>query len=148
MRKLRFTLSLIAFLSIFITQSINLFAVGGGSSSESSIDIPLPAQNYFATITDVLKIVVDGNRISWNGKIYLEGMLGHAKVSVPFEKINRITIEGPASAVDNGHMLAKVKLIDDQQVEILLLMNSKFYGQTSFGEFEVFIKDLKIIDFK
>ena len=142
-------IKLLSFLALLIgitSQQLTL-AVGGGGGGAASDSIPLPTTNYSATVTDSTSISLKAERLSWNGKVYFDTQVGNSKIVIPFEKVGQLTIKRSAKNTPQDYVLGEFELLDGQTVEALLLMDSKLYGQTSFGNFELFVRDLEQISF-
>lgn len=143
--KIKFILlAFIYFISIYFNSFI--FGMGGGDSN-SEPSIPLPLKNFEVVVQDVQGRKIKANRISWNGKIYLEGKIGETKFTIPFEKMKRIVLDHDKYAPANS-VFSEILLRSGEKVDLLLETNSKYFGETSYGKFEVYIRDLLMIEFK
>lgn len=118
---------------------------GGGDSTENQI--PLPQRNYSAVITDSQGIQTEVHRITWEGKIFLKGNYGDALTTIPFNKIQKVemTSEVPKDA---QMVILRITLFTGNSVNLQLERSSKIYGETEFGNFEIFVSDLKSVQVK
>ncbi len=120
------------------------FALGGDAGQTRSI--PLPEKNYSVVITDVQNIQTSADRVSWEGKVYLQGRRGEALTTIPFEKISQIEMI-PQTTAPPGSIATKVTLRSGESVQLHVKGTSKAYGETSFGKFEIYLQDVRKILF-
>ncbi|MDX2469423.1 MAG: hypothetical protein QNL04_02470 [SAR324 cluster bacterium] len=121
-----------------------LWAMGG--NKDSANDIPLPEKNYSVIITDTQNVQTTASRVSWEGKIYFQGRRGDALATIPFEKIAQIDVN-PNAVAPPGSIATKVTLKSGEAIQLYVKATSKTYGETSFGKFEIYLRDLQKIIF-
>ena len=117
-----------------------------GDNNQGSTTIPLPEKNYSVVITDAQKVQTTADRVSWEGKVYLQGHRGEALTTIPFEKISQVELD-PNGAAMAGAISAKVTLKNGEAVLLQIRGTSKAYGETSFGNFEIYLRDIEKIVF-
>lgn len=125
--------------------SSSIFAMGGDSSDEKSI--PLPPKNFTVSLTDAQGVETKADRISWDGKIYIQGRRGEALTTVPFEKINQITLL-PDEKAHAGSIASKITLKSGEEIRLDVKATSKAFGETSFGKFEIYMRDIRTVKFQ
>ena len=131
-------------LLFFSLAPLFLGAMGGNHNGQT--DIPLPEKNYSVIITDKQNVQTTATRVSWEGKIYFQGRRGDALATIPFAKISQIDINSNALAPP-GSVSTKVTLRSGESIQIHIKATSKTYGETSFGKFEIYFRDLQKIIF-
>lgn len=106
----------------------------GGSASQ-----PTTTSSFSAKVTDIANNAVEINSVTIDGKTTFGGYLGKGRVQIPFERIIHIEI-------NKG--IACVTLIDGPQVCNLKANEiSRIYGNTSYGTYQIALKDVKWLDF-
>ena len=119
---------------------------GGGGDAEGS-QVPLPARNYTVTITDTTGNSVQASRFTWEAKTFIRARYGNATVSLPFDKIATVQVT-PGKAAATDWMPAAVTLGTGEKIEVSIERNSKCYGETKFGGYEIYFKDVATLSFK
>jgi hypothetical protein len=123
---------------------IALLLLGMAPWSEDAPDtrIPEPSISFKVEVVDVDLNKFDVVKASVDGHIFLTGAIGRAKVSIPFDKIDRIHFE-PRD--ERGlDLLAVVTLHGGEQQTLELSGTVPCYGQTSYGNLSIetrFIRD-------
>lgn len=135
----------ILFLILCLFTASHVFAMGGDSIEER--DIPLPAKNYSVTIQDVKGVTTDASRVSWNGKIYFQGKRGESLTTVSFSKVKKVTILRKEKT-PKGSIATDILLTSGDTIRLYMESTSKCFGETSFGKFEIYLQDLRNIEFK
>ncbi|MDH4247545.1 MAG: hypothetical protein OEW39_06995 [Deltaproteobacteria bacterium] len=120
---------------------------GGGGDAEGS-QVPLPARNYTVTITDTTGNSVQAARFTWEAKTFFRARYGNATVSLPFDKIASLQANPGAKAAATDWLPATVTLETGEKIEVSLERSSKCYGETKFGGYEIYFKDVASIAFK
>ena len=104
--------------------------------------IPEPAISYRVEVQDVDLNTFDVVKATFDGHIFLTGTIGRAKVSIPFDKIDRIHFEAKD---DRGlDLLALVTLQGGGQQTLEVKGTVPCYGETSYGNLSIesrFIRD-------
>ncbi len=104
-----------------------------------TLRIPIPALNYRMRVTDTDLTVFEVTSASIDGHIYLSGTLGKAKVSVPFDKIAKVNFDRG----EGTDLHAIVTLKDGSQQTLDVNGSSPCYGEASFGNVTIPLKDLR-----
>jgi hypothetical protein len=134
---------------LFLGAAFCLMGLGGGTESGSGSNIPLPQENFTATVADRSGQSLEARRFNWEGKVQFRAQLGNATVSLPFSKIKSVKIAGGEGDKGNVALIkAAVTLRSGDTVEVLLDRGSKCYGETKFGNYEIFLKDVASIEFQ
>jgi hypothetical protein len=121
--------------------------MGGGNSSTEKV-VPIPDKNYTVTVTDSRGAKVEARRFTWEGKVHFQGQFGQATVTLPFPKLQSMQIAPTAPTGSPNLILAKVKLKTGETLDLSLERTSKCYGETSFGTYEIFVRDIAQIQFE
>lgn len=115
----------------------------GGDSPPARI--PIPAKVFSASFEDKTGVVVQASRVTFNGEVFVYGTLGEAQVTVPFEKIAHVRFT-PAEGVEKVTATAVLKA-DQSEVSLILPDDSPWYGETTFGNYQIEVRQLKRITF-
>ena len=98
-----------------------------------------PASSFNARVMDTANNAVEISSVVIDGKVLFQASLGKGKVRIPFENISRITIKDKNACVT---LKSSRELCDLKISEI-----SKIYGNTSFGTYQISLKDVAWIEF-
>lgn len=134
------------YLAPFVIFSSLLLLMGMGSlgGTAPADKIPVPEKNFNARALDHQGIETSLSQFSFDGKVFLVGKRGDATVTIPFEKISRLDIQGQ----EGNEVLATVILRNQERIEVKVDKNLKFYGKADFGTFQIDMKDLKSVNFQ
>ena len=116
----------------------------GLGGTDAPTRIPVPAREFSATVEDRSGTIVDVRSATFDGEVFLFGMLGEAQVSVPFEKIKEIRFE-PASTA--GSLVAMAVLHAGDPVRVIVDNDVPCYGETAFGFYKIEVKSIRRITF-
>ena len=130
-------LYLVAFLTGFL-----LITGMGGLGGTPSGKIPTPEKDFSATLIDKQDVVTKCKQISRDGDVFFLGKKGKGTFTVSFEKVKIAEFQN-----GKGVVIAVLKLIDGQTIEIEMDKSQKFYGNVNFGTFQIEVSDLKKITF-
>lgn len=134
-------LGLLAFLGLAPALAV---ATGFGGDNPPS-RIPIPAKDYSAKVEDQGGVVVEVDRVTWNGEVFLYGNVGAAQVTVPFDGIR--TVEILPSTVQ-GKRKARVSLRTGESVEIQVNDDTPCYGRTKFGNYSIEAEEIRFVTFE
>ena len=123
--------------------SLGLGDGGGGSDA----GIPIPKRNYTVKVTDAKGQSVEAKRFTWEGNVHFRAQLGNATITLPFQKLKSMKVRRGKKSGNPGMMAATVALKTGETVEVSLESTSKCYGETRFGNYEIFFKDIGEIVF-
>jgi len=116
-----------------------LFSMGmsgmGTQGGERAVQSP-----YNAEIMDITNNKIDIKTVVIDGRTTFSAYLGKGKVHIPFENISRIVIKNYSACI----YLKNSEEICDLKLNKI----SKLSGKTSFGTYQISLKDLLWIDFK
>ena len=131
------------FLVAFLFFNGQIFALSGSSDDEK---IPIPSKDFSVQITDAKNIQTAANRVTWNGKIFVTAKRGDSEITIPFEKIKSINLFLD-KILEDGFIPANVALHNGTLIEVLLDSRGKCYGETEFGTFKLYVRNLLKVDF-
>ncbi len=114
----------------------------GGSSAPSRI--PVPAQDFTATVTDLSGEAATLSKVSFNGEVYVYGKKGEADVAVPFERIDKVRI---SPTDDKRYRSAYITLRDGDTVTVMVDYDAPCYGETSWGRYRIEVEKIRGIQF-
>ncbi len=121
-----------------------IFLLGMGGLGGTPVEkVPTPDKDFHARVVDRDGVQTSLSEFSQDGKTFLAGKRGEGLVAVPFDKISQVQFRTEGNLV-----AAKVSLRDQHSVEIMVEKQSRFYGKTDFGTFQIETKDLKSISFQ
>jgi hypothetical protein len=114
----------------------------GGDSPPSRI--PVPARVYDAVVEDGGGTRVPVTKATFNGEIFVYGMVGSGQVTVAFDQISEVRFE-PTN--DPTKFVALAKLHDGQLVKLTVDSDVPCYGATSYGNYQIDVEDIRKITF-
>jgi hypothetical protein len=132
---------------LLLAAALWLMGLGGGGQQEESA-IPIPARNFTVQVTDQQQRTVQATRFTWEGKTHFRAAFGNASITLPFEKLTGIQIRRDTTGLGPNQIGATATLIGGETIEIGLDTTSKCYGETAFGTYEIFVKDLASVQFQ
>ena len=140
---IRLKTKFLIFLSIFgfIMIHSSLFALSGGDAAGQ---IPIPAKDFAAVITDSKGVETKISKLTWNGKIFIEGHRGLSRVTVNFDNIKEIDVK-TATLDTQNRVEAEIGLKNGENHVILIDAGSTLAGETSFGSSKFFFKDISTL---
>lgn len=118
-------------------------ATGFGGDDPPS-RIPIPAKDFSATVEDHGGVVVEVDRVTWNGEVFLYGNLGAAQVTVPFGDIRTVEIL-PSETV--GKRSAKITMRSGDVLTIQVNDDTPCYGRTRFGNYAIEAEKIRLVTF-
>lgn len=122
---------------------------GGNGGGNGAADIPIPDENYNVAIADTSGQQLNARRFTWEGKVHFRGQLGNATVTLPFAKVRSVRVLHAQVSEDAGNLVpTEVELRNGNTVRIAIDRSSKCYGETEFGSYEIFFKDVGRIAFQ
>ena len=121
---------LILMLSISL---IGMSGLGGGPNQTQVSSV------FKAKVMDITNNEVELGNVTIEGKTSFGGFLGKGRIQIPFEKIASIDISKGTTCInfEDGGQVCNIKANDF----------SRLYGNTSFGSYQISLKDIKKIDF-
>ena len=128
--------------AVFMLAAFLLLAGMGGSGGFERA--PRVEKNYAVTLTDTSGTKIEGNKFSWDGRIYFSGYLGMAAVTLPFDRIRELTV----GERKERKVRVTARLVDGTETSIDIDAKSRCYGETSFGSFMLQMDEIKTIVFK
>jgi len=125
-----FTVGMILFLCVFLMGMSGMGSIAGQTGAASPFD---------AKVVDTTKNQVEISSITIDGKTSFNAYMGKGKVQIPFENISRIDI-----TEENASIILK-----NTGGTCTLRINgiSRIYGKTSFGTYQISLKDVVSIEF-
>ena len=105
--------------------------------------IPEPSTNFKVRITDVELATYEATRASFDGHVFLTGLWGKTKVSVPFEKIDKVMFD-PG---EGSEIVAIVSLRDGTNKTLSVRGTTPCFGEATFGNVSVQVRHLRDVVF-
>ncbi|MBT8490881.1 MAG: hypothetical protein KJN62_07525 [Deltaproteobacteria bacterium] len=125
-----FTLGTVLILCVF------LMGMSGTGTIASQGGVASP---FDATITDTTKSEVKILSVTIDGKTSFNAYMGKGKVQIPFENILRIDITEESACI--------TLINSDDMCNLRINGISRIYGKTSFGTYQISLKDVVSIEF-
>ena len=125
-----------------------LMGLGGGTENNAQNTIPIPRENFTVLVKDRSGQEVQARRFTWEGKVFLRGQVGNATVSMPFDKVLSVKVLPPEGQTAGAQVRAAVTLRAGDTVNVMIERGSKCYGETKFGNYEIFFKDVAELQFQ
>jgi len=120
------------------------FIMGMGAGTGGNVSpgkIPVPDRSFTGICIDQMDVATNCTDISIEGKTFVEGKMGEGTYTVDFQNIGSIDF---LSAGDN--MVGRLQLNDGIK-ELRMNGNSRVYGRTEYGTFQIKLSHLKRIVF-
>jgi len=116
--------------------SISLLGMSGLGGSPNQAQV---SSVFKAKVIDITNNEVELMNVTIEGKTSYGGFLGKGRLQIPFEKISSIDITKGNTCInfEDGGQVCNIKANDF----------SRLYGNTSFGSYQISLKDIKKIDF-
>jgi len=134
--------------ALLLLAALWLMGLGGGTEGGAGSSIPIPQQNFTVTVADRSGQSLEAKRFTWEGKVEFRGQIGNATVSLPFSKVKSVRVQPVNGDKTPGTVKATVTLRSGESVDVGIDRTSKCYGETKFGNYEIFFKDIASIDFQ
>ncbi len=131
------------FIFSFVSLATNLWALGDTKEAQKSNFVP--EKNYRVRILDNKGVSIKAERVSMNKQLYLEGMLGELKISIPFAKIAALKIFNTQNS--KTLFLLEIQLLSGKNLKLEVAKDTLVAGTVSYGSFEVYLIDLNEIVF-
>lgn len=119
-------------------------ATGFGGDNPPS-RIPVPARDFSASVEDHGGVVVDVDRVTWNGEVFLYGTIGAAQVTVPFEKIRSIAF---TPGTEKDKRTATVTPTEGAPITLQVNEDTPCYGRTRFGNYSIEAEQIRYVTFR
>ncbi|MEE9614353.1 MAG: hypothetical protein V3W31_05285 [Thermodesulfobacteriota bacterium] len=117
--------------------------VGMGGTPDT--DIPTPEVDFRVTVIDGQGISTRCSGVSWKGKTFFTATRGKGTVTIPFEKVKKVTSAGEA---DDDKIDFRIMLIGGDVVAVTFDADAKLYGKTSFGTYRIEARNIKEVVFE
>lgn len=136
---------LVAFVALGLgLGAVPALANGFGFGDAPPSRIPIPARSFAAVVEDQSGVKVSVTDVTYNGEVFLYGLLGEAQVTIPFEKIREVRIE-PTNTVTKR--IAFIVLDDGSNVQVVVESDTPTYGRTTFGTYSIPVEKVRRIEF-
>lgn len=122
-----------------------VLAGGFGSGDSPPARIPVPARDYAAVVQDMSGTRVEVTQVSYNGEVFLYGLVGQGQVTVPFDSIHTVRFE---PSTETGQRVAFVTLADGKTVNVVVDADLPAYGKTAWGTYSITVDKIRQIEFK
>lgn len=124
-----------------------LMGLGGGNGTGTEKAIPIPQKNFTVAVTDARGLKAQVERFTWEGKVHIQGQYGNATITLPFQKVLSIKV-GAGTPPAPTLVISRVTLRSGETLELAVERSSKCYGESSFGNYEIFFKDIAELQFQ
>jgi hypothetical protein len=122
---------------LLLTGMGGLGGVPEGTIPEVKEDIGVRLVDRSGTATELTRVSVDGN-------LFLEGMRGNGKVSIPLQEVMRLEV----TAVAGETVAARLLLRNENTLNLSLRKRAVLYGDTGYGAYQIQLRDVQSIEFK
>jgi hypothetical protein len=122
---------------LLLTGMGGLGGVPEGTIPEVKEDIGARLVDRSGTATELTRVSVDGN-------LFLEGMRGNGKVSIPLQEVMRLEV----TAVAGETVAARLLLRNENTLNLSLRKRAVLYGDTGYGAYQIQLRDVQSIEFK
>lgn len=129
---------------LFALLATRAFATGFGGSDAPPARIPVPAHEFAATVMDNSGVKVDVTQVSYNGEVFVYGLVGEGQVTVPFEAMASVRFEPSTEA---NKRVAFIVMRDGTSVNVVVDDDIPAYGRTSYGTYSITTDKIKVIEF-
>ena len=131
----------------FFSICFSVYGLGGGTENTDPNQPKenFTAKNFTAKIFDGDNKEVTINNVRWKNNFFIEANYGKGKVNVNFENIEQIIIN---SSVKKRNITAVFFLKDGKEIEVSINGNSKIYGVSSLGDYNILLRHIKKIEFQ
>jgi hypothetical protein len=129
------------FRAVIILAAFTLLTGMGGTGGFERA--PRVEKNYAVTITDIAGKQISGEKFSWEGRIHVAGYLGMAQVTMPFDKIQELTM----GELRERKVRVTAHLADGSETSFDVEARSRCFGEAPFGSFMLQMDEIKSIVF-
>jgi hypothetical protein len=126
---------------LILAACVLLMGMGGSGGFERA---PRVEKNFAVTVSDVGGSTIKGEKFSWEGRIYFSGTLGMAQVTMPFDRIQSLTV----GEIRDRKAKVTALLLDGAQAVFEIDAKSRCFGEAPFGSFMLEMSEIKSIAFK
>jgi hypothetical protein len=115
-----------------------LLAMGSLSGGASPEKIPSPERKFTAIFIDQMDTIEECTGVSVEGETFLEGNKGKGRYTISFDKIKSVVF-----CLKGGKLSGFVELNDGSMIDLILKKDSRAYGKTKYGTFQIKLSNLK-----
>jgi hypothetical protein len=115
-----------------------LLAMGFLSGGTSPERIPSPEKRFTAIFIDQMDTIEECTEVSVEGKTFLEGTKGKGIHTISFDKIESVIF-----CLKGSKLSGSVELNDGSRTNLILKKDSRAYGKTKYGTFQIRLSNLK-----
>lgn len=134
-------------LPVLAMAAILLMGMGGGAD-DTAMPTQIPPRNYNVSISDQKGNTLKVQRFTWEGKVFFRAQYGSATVTLPFDKIRSVELNPKDRKAGASRISATATLKTGEKVDVAIERETKAYGETKFGAYEIFLKDVASITFE
>jgi hypothetical protein len=133
------------FAGIVLMCSVALLLLGmGGIGGVPEGTIPEVKENIGVRLIDRSATATELTRVSVDGNLFLEGLRGNGKVTIPLQEIDRLEV----TAVAGETVAARLQLRNQEGLNLTLRKRAVLYGDTGYGAYQILLRDVQTIEFK
>lgn len=100
--------------------------------------IPAPERKFTAIFIDQMDTIAECSEVSIEGETFFEGNKGKGVYTISFDRIEEVVF-----CLKDGKLNGYLKLNDGSSIDLILRKNTKAYGRTKYGTFQIELADLK-----
>lgn len=116
----------------------------GGLGGVPEGTIPEVKENIGARLVDRSGTTTELTRVSVDGNLFLEGLRGNGKVSIPLQEILSLEVTGVAGE----SVAARLQLRNQDMLSLTVRKRAVLYGDTGYGAYQIQLRDVHGIEFK
>lgn len=115
-----------------------------GMGGRPGPEVPVPDRDFTATVIDDQDISTALTQVSWEGETFFKADRGTGIVTVSFEKVRKIVRIGEPA---NSTVDFKIVLKDGQEVVVTFDGDVRLFGNTSYGTYRIYAKNISELVF-
>jgi hypothetical protein len=123
--------------ALLLTGMGGLGGIPEGTIPEVKEDIGVRLVDRSSTTTELTRVSVDGN-------LFLEGLRGAGKVTIPLQEIQRLEV----TAVAGETVAARLQLRNETVLNLNLRKRAVIYGDTGYGAYQILLRDVQLVEFR
>ena len=127
--------------SVLLLLPVVGWATGFGGDNPPA-RIPIPSQDFKATVVDHGGISFDVDRASYNGEVFFYGKMGAAQITLPFKNVRSVTFT-KGSEPETRTATARTK--DGEEMTFTVADDVPCYGKTKVGNYSIETADIRSI---
>ncbi|MFH1091134.1 MAG: hypothetical protein V1742_06140 [Pseudomonadota bacterium] len=127
-------------LIVILIAALLVSGMGGMFGEDVPARIPVPDQNFVATVVDQADVQTKLTQFSIDGYTVFFGRLGKGDLAVPFDKIERADFR-----LSNSVLEVQLQLKGGKKLLISADKAKECYGLTEYGNFKITLGNIKML---